>query len=69
MYHKEKEKTIPCRLCGALTSMLGTKLCHRCWELETKIEIDFTLALKIIKQIIRRRKEELPNQKEKKNVS
>ena len=28
--------------------MIGTKLCHRCWELKTRINKDFELSLKII---------------------
>jgi hypothetical protein len=44
-------KTIPCRICGKPTKMLGTMLCDRCWELETRIEMDLDIAKKIIAEI------------------
>lgn len=42
------EKLIPCELCGHLTTMLGTKRCDSCWELERRIKIDPKLAYKIL---------------------
>jgi hypothetical protein len=35
--HIEQE-TIPCRICGKPTRMLGTKLCDGCWEVEHRLE-------------------------------
>lgn len=29
--------TIPCKICGTPTPMLGTKLCDRCWEVEHRL--------------------------------
>jgi len=43
--------TIPCRICGEPTIMLGTKLCDRCWELEGRIKSDPEIALKILNAI------------------
>lgn len=40
--------TIPCRICGQPTLMLGTKLCDRCWELETRIKHDPEIARRIL---------------------
>jgi hypothetical protein len=40
--------TVACRLCGTATLMLGTQLCDRCHELETRIQRDPELALKIL---------------------
>lgn len=40
----EEDKTVPCRICTVPTPMLGTKLCDRCWELETRIHADLILA-------------------------
>jgi hypothetical protein len=40
---------VPCRICGNQTPMLGTKLCDRCWELESRIKHDPELARKILK--------------------
>jgi hypothetical protein len=40
--------TVPCRLCSEPTTMLGTRLCHRCWELEHRIQADPDLARKTI---------------------
>jgi len=40
--------TVPCRICGKPTPMLGTKLCDRCWELETRIRHDPEIARKIL---------------------
>lgn len=44
----KNKKIIPCELCGEPTSMLGTKRCDRCWELERRIESDPALTMKII---------------------
>ncbi len=30
-------KTIPCKICGRLTNMLGTKLCDPCWEVTHRV--------------------------------
>lgn len=45
--------TGPCRICGDQTPMLGTKLCDRCWELETRIRRDMELAEKILNRLKR----------------
>lgn len=34
-----EQQTIPCRLCGAPTPMLGMHLCDRCWELERQTQM------------------------------
>lgn len=34
----EKE-TIPCTTCGTPTTMLGTKLCNNCWEVQRRLWI------------------------------
>jgi hypothetical protein len=39
---------IPCHICNTQTTMLGTKLCDRCWELESRIIANPELAKKII---------------------
>lgn len=39
---------IPCELCGAATLMLATKRCDGCWELETRVQAQPVLALKIL---------------------
>jgi len=43
--------TIACRLCGAMTGMLGTQLCDRCYELETRIQRDPELSRKILAEL------------------
>lgn len=48
--HQGNNTTVACRLCGTATLMLGTKLCDRCYELETRIQRDPELALKILVQ-------------------
>lgn len=30
--------TVPCKTCGTLTPMKGTKLCDPCWETERRLE-------------------------------
>lgn len=45
------EDKVSCRLCGKLTPMLGTKLCDRCWELESRIKHNPELARKILEQL------------------
>ena len=44
------QELIKCRLCGNDTTMLGTKLCDRCWELETRIQADLELAERILRK-------------------
>lgn len=29
--------TTPCKYCTTPTAMLGTRMCHRCWELRTRL--------------------------------
>jgi len=48
-----KEETVPCTWCGKPTTMLGTKLCDRCWELETRIHHDPKLAKRMLTAIQR----------------
>ena len=45
---RDAEKTVDCTICGNKTTMTGTKLCDRCWELKSRIEMDLDLAKKII---------------------
>ena len=45
--------TVPCRICKDETPMLGTKLCDRCWELETRINRDPDLAERILTRLRR----------------
>lgn len=40
--------TVPCGICGTPTRMTGTQRCDRCWELETRVLSDPTLALAIL---------------------
>jgi hypothetical protein len=42
------EELTECRLCKGLTSMLGTKLCDNCYELEHRIRGNPDLARKIL---------------------
>lgn len=44
------EETVPCELCGRDTRMLGTKRCDGCWELETRIDGDVSMTLKILRR-------------------
>jgi hypothetical protein len=46
-------KTCPCELCGALTILVDTKRCDRCWELERRIERDPALARKIMIRVLK----------------
>lgn len=43
-----EHETTPCDICGTPTSMLGTKLCDRCWELKTRITSDPEIARRIL---------------------
>ncbi len=48
-YHVDPtQKYCRCELCGQMTSMLGTKRCDRCWELESRMHFDPELARKIM---------------------
>jgi hypothetical protein len=46
----EAEK-VPCRICTQPTPMLGTKLCDRCYELETRVKRDPELAAQILASV------------------
>ena len=43
------EEEVDCKHCGTKTRMIGTGMCDRCWELDTRIRYDFTIAEKIFK--------------------
>ena len=47
-FNKFGEELTECRLCDRLTSMLGTKLCDACYELEHRIHGNPDLARKIL---------------------
>jgi NMD protein affecting ribosome stability and mRNA decay len=47
-WNPELRVQIPCRICGQQTPHLFTKLCDRCWELETRIQADPLIAGKIM---------------------
>ena len=47
-FNKWGDELHDCRLCGRLTTMGGTMLCDRCYELETRIEGDNVLAAKVL---------------------
>lgn len=42
------EEPVDCTICGNKTIMTGTKLCDRCWELKSRIEMNLDLAKEII---------------------
>ena len=46
-----KEETVPCELCGELTTFIGTKRCNGCWELEWRIKDNPKLARQILNKI------------------
>jgi hypothetical protein len=59
-YNKSGEEIILCRLCRKRkTTMLGTKLCDVCFNLESGIENDLEVAKKIVSIIEKKRKEAL----------
>ncbi len=45
------QETALCRICGDDT-YVTTKLCGRCWELESRIKVDPLLAEKILSQLL-----------------
>lgn len=45
------EQIVDCRLCSRATTMSGTKLCDRCWELERQIKSSTELVRRILKQL------------------
>jgi len=40
-------ETVPCKICETPTTMTGTGLCDRCWELKRRTEHDPKIAKKI----------------------
>lgn len=46
-----EEEHCACDICGNQTSMTGTKMCDRCWELDRRIRNDFDLAVKIVEAV------------------
>lgn len=59
---RNEKETVPCRLCGVDTPMIGTRLCNRCWELESRISLNLKIAERIIFSIKARKTEK--NEKE-----
>jgi len=49
--HSMDTGTVPCRICGIQIPTTSTKLCNRCWELETRIKDDPELAAGILSRI------------------
>ena len=47
-YNKFNEQIIPCAICGKGTTMLGTKHCHRCHELDIRISMDLDIAERLV---------------------
>lgn len=45
---------IPCRVCGEPTSMLGTKLCNGCWEVESRLKsfLQCVNAIQFVQKIL-----------------
>jgi hypothetical protein len=43
--------TTPCRWCGAETIMLHTKMCDRCWNLDTLIKAHPELAERMLAEV------------------
>ena len=50
MINEFGEEVVHCKICGKLTDFTGTKLCNRCWELETRIDRDIELTIKILEK-------------------
>lgn len=51
-FNQYGQELITCELCfAARTTMLSTKRCDRCWELETRIRTDLRLEKKIIARL------------------
>ncbi len=50
-------KKVPCTLCAAPTDYTGTKLCNRCWELNTRVRNDPDIAQDILNNLEREIKE------------
>lgn len=49
-FNRFKQEVIPCKTCGRSTTMLGTKQCDRCYELDSRIRSDPDLARKLLAQ-------------------
>ena len=45
------ETKIPCKYCGELTSMTGTKMCDNCWEMESRMSRNIEVAEKILEKL------------------
>ena len=50
MKKKERDQTT-CKWCNKKTYMTYTKECDSCWELRHRIESNYSLAKKMIKQL------------------
>jgi len=46
------QPTVPCGICGLSTTVLRTRRCDRCWELESRIENDPRLACEILARLM-----------------
>lgn len=47
-----RTQTVPCHYCRTPTTMLGTKLCNRCWELRSRIIEDLPLVRRIMHEVV-----------------
>lgn len=52
MAHQEDHaQPVPCRWCGELTDMTGTKMCDRHYELSTRIEREPEMAARMLAEV------------------
>lgn len=42
------EEVIKCTMCGEGTTMLGTELCDRCYELDSRIRANLVIAERLV---------------------
>lgn len=52
----KRQATVPCRWCGAPTTMLGTQECDPCWEFHKHL---FTIPTAALRRMLARERPEI----------
>jgi hypothetical protein len=50
-YDQFGQELVDCRLCTGKTPMRGTRLCDRCWELDSRVRADPEIAMYILTEL------------------
>ena len=49
--HSKEQEKVPCKWCGKPVTMIGSKMCNPCWQLDQGISLFPEIAQKILSKI------------------